>query len=296
MPRRALFLAAALLALVAAPATASASDQVVTRVSAADRAAALAYWTPERMRQWAGDDSLPPAEKIGRLWEGPVPAGVGRLFFTAVPGVDESCTATVVPSATNDVALTAGHCVNGGLDRFDNPIKIVDVVFVPGYDHGAAPHGVFPVRAFAWSATYSGPTSGTDDDAVLALDPVDGRHVADVAGTQDISFEKPPSPVDTTILGYPVSRLAGGEALLSCARPATLETNSVVSAWRTDCDLAGGSSGGPWLRDFDPVTGKGTVFGATSRGTMNEDGVTLDLTSAAFTDPVRALYERAGDL
>jgi hypothetical protein len=76
------------------------------------------------------------------------------------------------------------------------------------------------------------------DDAVLALDPVGGRHVADVAGTQDVSFDRPPSPVDTTILGYPVSHLAGGEALLSCARPATLEVNSVTSAWRTDCDPA----------------------------------------------------------
>jgi V8-like Glu-specific endopeptidase len=280
------------LVVVAAPASA-ADDLVVTRVSAADRAAALAHWTPERMRQWVGDDSLPPAEKIGREWPGPVPAGVGRLFFTAEPGVDESCTATVVPSATKDVALTAGHCVNGGLDRFDNPIKIVNVVFVPGYDHGKAPHGVFPVRAFAWPSTYSGPTSGTDDDAVLALDPVDGRHVA---GTQDVSFDRPPSPVDTTMLGYPVSRAAGGEALFSCTRPATLKANSVTTTWNTDCDLAGGSSGGPWLRGFDPATGRGTIFSVTSRGTMTEDGVTTDLSGAAFTDPVRALYERAGEL
>ncbi|MDT7800802.1 MAG: hypothetical protein QOI78_4235 [Actinomycetota bacterium] len=172
------------------------------------------------MRQWAGDDSLPRPRRSAGCRKGRCPQGSGGLFFTA------------------------GHCVNGGLDRFGNPIKIVNVVFVPGHDHGAAPHGVFPVRAFAWSATYSGPTSGTDDDAVLALDPVDGRHVADVAGTQDVTFAKPPSPVDTTILGHPVSRLAGGEALVSCGRPATPETNSVASAWRTDCDLAGGSSGG----------------------------------------------------
>jgi hypothetical protein len=203
-----LAVAGAALVVVAAPAGA-ADDRVVTEVSAADRAAALAHWTPERMRQWVGDDSLPPAEKIGREWEGPVPAGVGRLFFTAEPGVDESCTATVVPSSSKDVALTAGHCVNGGPDR---------------------------------------------------------------------------------------SRKAGGEALFSCARPATLEVNSVTTTWNTDCDLAGGSSGGPWLRNFDPATGKGTIFSVTSRGTLTEDGVTTDLSGAAFTDPVRALYERAGEL
>ncbi|MBB5854486.1 trypsin-like serine peptidase [Amycolatopsis umgeniensis] len=285
----------AALVVVAAPASA-ADDRVVTVVSEADRAAALAHWTPERMRQWVGEEWLPPAEKIGREWDGRVPPGVGRLFFTAEPGVDGSCTATVVPSSSKDVAFTAGHCVNGGLDRYDNPIKIVNVVFVPGYDHGAAPHGVFAARAFAWSGTYPGPMSGTDDDAVIALDPVGGRHVADVAGTQDISFDELPSTVDTTMLGYPVSKAAGGEALFSCVRPATLEVNSVNTTWNTDCDLAGGSSGGPWLRNFDPATGKGTLFSVTSRGTMTEDGVTTDLSGAAFTEPVRNLYERAGEL
>lgn len=287
-------LSAALVA-VAAPASA-ADDQVVTVVSEADRAAALAHWTPERMRQWVGEDELPPAEKIGREWAGPVPPGVGRLFFTAEPGVDGSCTATVVPSSSKDVAFTAGHCVNGGLDRFDNPIKIVNVVFVPGYDHGAAPHGVFAARAFAWSSTYSGPMSGSDDDAVIALDPVGGHHVADVAGTQDISFEELPSTVDASILGYPVSQAAAGEALFSCVLPAGREVNSANTTWNTDCDLAGGSSGGPWLRNFDPASGKGTLFSVTSRGTMTEDGVTTDLSGAALTEPVRKLYERAGEL
>ncbi|MDX3660710.1 peptidase [Streptomyces sp. ID05-26A] len=279
--------------LVTAPAQAAAG-QVVTTVPEPDRAAALAHWTPERMKA-VGDGDLPPAERISQPYEGVAP-GVGRLFLSNSLGQDQSCTATVVPSATGDVVLTAGHCVNGGLDRWDNPIKVLKVVFVPGYDRGARPHGVFAARAFAWSDTYSGPTSGLDDDAVVALDPVDGRHVQDVAGSQDVSFDEVGSPVDATALGYPVSRLARGEALLACVRPATLKTNSVLSAWETDCDLAGGSSGGPWLRDFDPATGRGTIFSVTSRGTMNGDLVTTDLSGAKLTGAVRALYESANRL
>ncbi|WP_439656656.1 trypsin-like serine peptidase [Lentzea sp. HUAS TT2] len=280
-------------ALVAAPAQAE-TGQVVTKVPQPDRAAALAHWTPERMKA-VGDGDLPPAEQISKPYEGVAP-GVGRVFLSNSKGEDHSCTATVVPSATKDVVLTAGHCVNGGLDRWDNPIKIVNVVFVPGYDRGARPHGVFAARAFAWSDTYSGPSSGLDDDAVIALDPVDGGHVEDVAGSQAVSFDTVVSPVDTTALGYPVSQLARGEALLSCERPATLKVNSVLSAWETDCDLAGGSSGGPWLRGFDPATGKGTIFSVTSRGTMNADLVTTDLSGAAFSEAVRALYVSANDL
>ncbi|HWO67706.1 MAG TPA: hypothetical protein VNO31_47490 [Umezawaea sp.] len=285
-----------LLALTTVPANATADGTVVTTVNEADRAAALSHWTPERIADLGSDDRLSPAETTATVWGGAVPPGVGRLFLTLTPGGDASCTATVVPSSSRDVALTAGHCVNGGLDRWDNPIKVSNVVFVPGYHDGEGPHGVFPVRAFAWPDTYRGPSSALDDDAVIAVDPVNGAHVADVAGTQDISFEPVPSPVDTTILGYPVSRLARGESLVSCALPSTLRTNSVYSAWQSSCDMAGGSSGGPWLRNFDRATGTGTIFSVTSRGTVAEDGTTVDLNGAAFTDAVRNLYQRAGDL
>jgi V8-like Glu-specific endopeptidase len=266
------------------------------RVSAADRVAAIAHWTPERIHALSADDRLSPAETVAKVRDGPVPAGVGRLFLTMEPGGDESCTATVVPSSSKDVAFTAGHCVDGGLDRQDNPIKVTKVVFAPGYENGKLPYGLFPARAFAWSDTYNGPFSSGDDDAVIALDPVAGRHVSDVAGTQHISFDKVPSPVNTTILGYPASRLARGESLVSCVLPATFQDTSVYSSWDTKCDMAGGSSGGPWLRDFNPATGTGTIFSATSKGAVNEDGTTANLSGAAFTDAVRALYEHAGNL
>jgi V8-like Glu-specific endopeptidase len=297
-PRAVLTVLGVALAVTIAPAAAAraGSGQVVTTVAAGDRAAALSYWTPERIKQQGEFDGLPPAEQIGKVWPGPVPAGVGRLFFTAVPGGDESCTATVVPSPGQDVVFTAGHCLDGGTDRHDRPIKMTNMVFVPGYDHGKQPHGMFAARAFAWSGTYQGPSSALDDDGVIALDPAGGKHVAEVAGTQDISFDQVTGPVDTTMLGYPVSRLAHGEALVSCTRPATLDTNSVTADWTTDCDLAGGASGGPWLRNFDPATGKGTIYAVTSRGSMNVDGVTENLSGAELSDAVRALYQRAGEL
>ena len=291
-----LTIVSAVLALTTTSADAAGDGTVVTAVNEADRAAAVSYWTPERVAALGSDDRLAPAETTAKVWGGAAPPGVGRLFLTMTPGGDMSCTATVVPGSSKDVAFTAGHCVNGGLDRWDNPIKVSNVVFVPGYHDGERPHGVFPVRAFAWSDTYRGPSSALDDDAVIAVDPVDGAHVADVVGTQDISFDPVPSPVDTTILGYPVSRLARGESLVSCVLPSTLKTNSVYSSWQSSCDMAGGSSGGPWLRDFDPATGRGTIFSVTSRGTVAEDGTTVGIDGAAFTGAVRNLYERAGGL
>lgn len=283
-------------AVAAVSAKTDAGNDVVTKVGETDRAAAVAYWTPERIGHLADEDGLPPAETIAKKWTGPLPAGVGRLFLTAEPGGDESCSATVVPSATGDVAFTAGHCVDGGLTRDDTPVRITNLVFAPGFADGQPVRGIFPARAFAWPDTYQGPTSSLDDDAVIAVDPVDGKHVAAVAGTQNISFDAVPSPVAATIAGYPVSKLTGGGSLVSCSLPVTLESNSAGSAWRSGCDMAGGSSGGPWLRDVDPATGQGTIFAVTSSGGMNEDGTTTDLNAAMFTGAVRGLYERAGGL
>lgn len=288
-------LTAGALVAAAAPATAEVDAGVVTTISADDRAAALSYWTPERLTA-SDPEHEAPAETIGTVRPGPVPAGVGKLFFTHVPGRDSSCTATVVPSASKDVVLTAAHCVNGGLTPDDTPIEVTNLVFVPSFDDGARPHGVYPVRAFAWPDTYQGPTNGRDDVAVLALDPVDGEHVADVAGTQRISFERPESPAPTDILGYPGSRLAHGRKVQQCDVVAEHTPNTVVDKWSSPCDLAGGSSGGPWMTGFDDATGTGTIYGVTSMGTVNEDGVTTELSAAAFTDEVRALYDSAGEL
>ncbi|MEU7474798.1 hypothetical protein AB0A63_02360 [Lentzea sp. NPDC042327] len=239
MTWKALGATAVLCATLVTPA--HAAGQVVTRVPEADRTAALEHWTPERMKA-VGEGEVPPAETIGRPYAGTAPAGVGRLFTSSSRGEDRSCSATVVPSASEDVVLTAGHCVHGGTDRLDRPITIGAVVFVPGYDHGAGP--VFAARAFAWPDTYRGPSSAEDDYAVVALDPVGGRHVRDVAGAQRVSFDEAGSPVGATLLGYPVSALNRGEALVECVRPASLRVNSVMAEWRTDCDLAGGRAVG----------------------------------------------------
>ncbi|MBN6037625.1 serine protease [Amycolatopsis sp. 195334CR] len=256
-------LAAGVLVATSAPAAAATGADVVTKIETEDRAAALAYWTPERLAATDPENEAP-AETIGTVRPGPVPAGLGKLYFTLVPGGDGSCSATAVPSASKDVVLTAGHCVNAGLTPQDEPIQVTNVVFVPSYEDGSGPHGVFAARAFAWPDTYQGPMSGTDDVAVLALDPVDGKHVADTTGTQEVTFERPESPAPTDILGYPVSRLAHGQKVQQCDVTAEYAPDSVVDKWISPCDLAGGSSGGPWLTGFDDATGLGTIYGVTS--------------------------------
>ena len=274
-------------ATVGAPvAVADTAPVRVDTVTQADQAAALAYWTPERMRE-VGKDANVPAERLAKPWEKPAPKGVGRFFFTEVPGGDSWCTATAVPGANRDTVVTAAHCVHPGLTRTDEEIKAKNIVFVPGYDRGKTPMGVFPARAFVAPANYS---LMPYDVAMVVLAKQNGRHVADVVGTQRIAFATlPTGPVN--MFGYPGSQLAYGEFLMRCTVTATFFNNGAGDGWQSPCDMAGGSSGGPWLADFDGRTG--TIFSVVSRGGLDEDLHTTNLEGPTMGDAAKLAYTKA---
>ncbi|MFG1608089.1 trypsin-like serine peptidase [Actinoplanes sp. NPDC049265] len=275
-----------------------AAPLVTTDITAAGRDRALSYWTPERMRR-TGADSVERPERIGRPWAGRLPAGVGRLFMVVKqgasgPSADEWCTATAVPSPTSDVVVTAAHCVWPGYTRRDEVIQVSDVVFVPAYAEGEQPYGVFAARSYLFPASYQAESS--PDIAMIVLDPAAGRHVAQAAGTQNIAFSAPPDG-HASILGYPGSRTARGQILEWCDVPTA--PNGDPNQWRAVCDLAGGSSGGPWLTGFQPDTGIGTIYSVTSAGTVDLDEETGDVYTADLSGPkldsvASDLYEEAG--
>ncbi len=269
----------------AAVAATPAADRVDT-VSAADQAAALAHWTPERMQQVSADPTEP-GERTAQPWTGPAPAGVGRFFFTEVPGVDHWCTATAVTGGNRDTLITAAHCVHPGFTRDDTEIKVTNVVFVPGYDHGHAPQGMFAARAYV-APDEAG--LAPKDVAMVVLATQNGRHIADVAGVQRIAFGTHPTG-NATIFGYPGSIPVRGEFLLRCDVATTFRHNSVGDMWDSPCDMAGGSSGGPWLTDFDGHTG--TIFSLVSRGALDDDLHTLYLEGPALGDIANEVYQRA---
>ncbi|WHT16604.1 hypothetical protein N8J89_26125 [Crossiella sp. CA-258035] len=283
-----LALAATTALATAAPVAPAADTVLITQVGQPDRAAALAHWTPERMRT-VGQDSGDRAERVATPHTGAA-RGVGRLFTTQQPGPETWCTATAV---AKDVVVTAAHCVWPGYTRWEEPIEVRNLVFAPGYDQGQTPLGVYPARAFLLQSSYTKQSS--PDVAMVVLDPVDGRHVGDRAGTQRLSFD-PPASLETTILGYPGSKAGLGQKLFRCELPAKRS-----SQWETLCDMAGGSSGGPWFTGFNPATGEGTLYSVTSKGTVDLDETTgevytKDLVGTLLSPADRELLTRAEQL
>lgn len=195
---------------------------------------------------------------------------VGKLFFRDPrTGTNNVCSGSVINSR---LILTAGHCVFDTARNyfFDN------FLFVPAFRAGAAPFQqwgwAFVRTTTAWvNGTGSFPNNG-DFAIIEANDRVVGgssRRIGDVVGflgfvTNNLIGQH------VTTLGYPVN-LDNGQRMQTTGA----ETRGVVgfNAAELGSDQRGGSSGGPWIRDFGLSSGgdaiaaqRNRVVGVTSYG------------------------------
>ncbi|MFJ5724799.1 trypsin-like serine peptidase [Streptomyces sp. NPDC093149] len=227
----------------------------VMKYTAKERREALAYWTPARVKAVGKSVDLGPTGPKAKPWRGTTLKTVGRLFFVNSRGADTWCTATAVQSVNRSAVMTAAHCVRLGSSPYNTNSTMV---FVPGYNKGKRPHGTFAVRSAATPRSWE--TDSTDDMATLVVDTdKSGRKLTDVVGGQPIAFNRPVGGV-ISAFGYSATRPQLGEELLHCVGKAKKKHG--VQA--IPCDMTGGSSGGPWLADFNAATGKGVLVSVNS--------------------------------
>ncbi|NNH24499.1 peptidase [Pseudokineococcus marinus] len=204
--------------------------------------------------------AAPTADATGVPWTGggQVVDTTGKVFFT-LGGVDYVCSASSVAADNLSTVLTAGHCVHGEGEY------ATDFVFVPGYDEGAAPHGVWTARALVTTPQYETSEDLDFDVAFAVLSPVAGRPLADVVGAQGIAFGQPRGE-RTHAFGYPAAAPYDGMSLQFCSGTARPDTLGGSADQGLTCAMTGGSSGGPWYSGFDEATGTGTATSLNSFG------------------------------
>jgi hypothetical protein len=199
---------------------------------------------------------------------------VGALFADG----RHSCTASVVHSDAGDLVLTAAHCVTGE--------RGTGTEFAPGYHDGVAPFGMWAVTGVAVA---DGWTSAADPDLDFAFLTVhQGGNTASVeslAGANTLGIDRG-FDHRITLTGYPGS----SDSPVVCTGSAT---RSDTFQQRVACPgFPDGTSGGPWVTDTDPATGRGTVVGVI--GGYQLGGDTPDVSySAYFDDDIRNLYAAA---
>ncbi|MHC3469013.1 trypsin-like serine peptidase [Streptomyces sp. 7R007] len=196
--------------------------------------------------------------------------GAGRAPSRLAGG--HFCTASVVRSPHRDLIVTAAHCLDGD--------DAGDLVFVPGYGDGRAPHGVWKVRR---RFLPDGWADGQDEDSDVAfavLEDRDGKGVEDVVGGNRFATRTATGATAVTVTGYPSSR----EVPISCTNKPTAHSRTQQ---RIACpDFTGGTSGSPW------VNGDGQVVGVV--GGHEHGGATADISySVVLGTEAAELYEDA---
>ncbi|GAA3765520.1 trypsin-like serine peptidase [Salinactinospora qingdaonensis] len=282
-------------------------------IGAAHQRETVTYWTDTRMatavpryglrREMDGDgavlpapeassqapprrqsQSAPEATSDGRRWNGggKLTKTTGKVFFT-MDGRDFTCSAAVVASHNDDTVVTAGHCLKDGQGSWAR-----NWLFVPGYDDGERPYGSYAAREMLVAPQWSEQGDDSYDFGVVVLDTDDGSHVADRTGAQRIAFNTANSE-RVWAFGYPATGRYAGRHLRYCAGPTTPDQSGTHSSGMA-CEMTQGSSGGPWLSDFDPQSGSGTVTSVISFKYANDTGTQY---GPRLGDTARRLYQRA---
>ena len=217
--------------------------------------AARIFWTASRMATATPATSAPAEGKIRT--SGPPPGTpkaatfdgvptVGALFYTTGSG-RHFCTASVVDSDTENIVITAAHCVYGS--RYSTNLE-----FVPGYRDGRQPYGAWAVRAIVVASGWRQSHNPDLDFAFLSVAASGGRPIQRVTGGLQLGIDR----------GYthPIKVIGYND---SADKPVGCATSSFqFTAEQMEFYCGGyrdGTSGAPWVLGYDGSKGTGMVFG-----------------------------------
>ncbi|MEV7772326.1 hypothetical protein [Kitasatospora sp. NPDC086791] len=247
----------------------------VTSAPAATASAGSHGWNKQRFKGAVGRHT-----GVTRTAKPTVLNGLVGAVFTRNADGDHFCTASVVDSAGLNLIVTAAHCV------WDPKLgQRGDLVFVPGYRDGDTPSGVWPLLAVTVDDGWKDHADPDMDVAFAVVQAQNGQQVQQVLGANRLGVNLG-YRIPVKVTGYPGT----SEVPITCSNTTSEQSPTQL---RIDCpDYTGGTSGSPWVTDFDPDTRTGTVVGVI--GGYQEGGDTPDTSySSYFGDRVQALYDRA---
>ena len=204
---------------------------------------------------------------------------VGALFTRSSGQLGKHfCTASVVHSPAGDLVVTAAHCVTGAAGTVD---------FVPGYDHGSTPYGVWTVTKVYVDQAWRSSSSQDDDFAFLRVSRAGSSiPVEDETGAGRLVTGTPAVHQMAQVIGYPNA----------ADRPITCQNwlrEPMADQLEFDCGgYTDGTSGGPFLSQVDPSTGQGQLIGVI--GGYQQGGDTPQVSySSVLGASAAALYRQA---
>ncbi|MBA2522334.1 MAG: hypothetical protein H0V25_03285 [Solirubrobacterales bacterium] len=167
----------------------------------------------------------------------------GKLVGT-FPGLgDYACSATVVNSGSGSLLTTAGHCA------YDVPTKTLatNLAFVPGYQAGSIPFGVWPVGAYILTKRFARGDIDYDFSMMRTIVSPFGT-LQGIVGARGIGFNQPRKQ-RLEAYGYPGSGRPSydGAKLIRCDSGYVPDPAPRTSSVGMHCDQQQGASGGGWV-------------------------------------------------
>ncbi|QOV36074.1 peptidase [Streptomyces ferrugineus] len=205
----------------------------------------------------ASDIGLMAFPNSGAQWTGggAVVSTAGRVFFT-YQGRTASCSGNAVTSDNKSTVITAGHCV-----KLEGAWH-TNWVFVPGYHDGQAPYGRWTASKTLSTPQWTASEDINYDVGAAVVAPLDGKLLTDVVGGQGLAFNTGYN-LRMYSFGFPAAAPYDGEKFIYCS--GTTNRDFLLSDDHgMNCNMTGGSSGGPWFTQFDEATGKGLLSSVNS--------------------------------
>jgi hypothetical protein len=223
---------------------------------------------------------------IGTAWTGggKVKVTTGKVLFT-MAGVDYVCSGSVADDASRSTSLvlTAGHCV---YDETGHAFA-TNWMFVPDYESGGTivsnpdgthsfscdttPYGCWTATALvtttAW-ASGGGSLAGFDNDYAFAVVGAGGKsgeskQLDDTTGSNPLAFNVT-HPTQVFSFGYPQASPYDGQKLIYCTGKDVGDTWGGTTDFGLNCNMTGGSSGGPWYVNFGSNGSTGSLNSVNS--------------------------------
>jgi V8-like Glu-specific endopeptidase len=186
-----------------------------------------------------------------------------------------------VASPGRDLLITAAHCISSGKGGSYRE----GIVFIPDYRDGQAPFGTWTPARMVVAPQWASSSDPNLDVGFVVLKPHDGENIQQVLGANHLGTDSGYWYL-VRVTGYPAS----GSAPVTCVDPTSRQSASQL---RFDCGgYTGGTSGSPWVTDFDPLTRTGTIVGVI--GGYQQGGDTPSISYSPYLgDAVQRLYRQA---
>lgn len=238
-----------------------------------------------------GGDTTGTTAITGASWEGGLVADTtGKVLFV-MGGSYYVCSASVVTdgAAGRSIVLTAAHCVYDETADMDEGFAS-NWMFIPNYD--ASPASLNKSGSFCdetqygcWTAEHlvvhhGFASAGTFNDQAVVHDFAfavmglggGGKNgstdvlVESIVGSQNLVIGSNGADERVDAFGYPAVQKYKGKDLVYCEGLTGFDPNVGNETYKLGCEMTGGSSGGPWLKNFNPETGVGDLTSLNSYG------------------------------